>query len=231
MVLHDVAEHIVQRLGMEVSHAATLASTFHTRRTSPTAAVGLQSQPRQGVTHIFEPKPTASSSKQDGGNSSACTPSSMQPVWSRRQLDKNLDHLQSLFTPPVLHKLLQRLHPDLLGCDLPAWHAFFQGLGFSPDGWHQVLAYSPEAILSNTPFTAGRAIMFLKSMGVTQDEVVSRIIPCYPQLLSMDEGVLEEAAAQLVRVGPPHMAPWPHAALANADGGREGDRVPPRRGQ
>ena len=56
----------------------------------------------------------------------------------------------------------------------------------------KVLRYSPGLLLragsadgaANTPYDAGSAIVFLKSYGWTDDDIVLRVLPCYPEVLA-----------------------------------------------
>lgn len=125
---------------------------------------------------------------------------SVPPDWEQR-LDEHLPHNLELLLEHFSHnqvaKLLSRIHPGLLAQDLAAWINFFQGLGATSDAFYVLLMYTPEAILRSTPYTAGRAIMSLKKLGFSQQDIIERVIPCYPDLLCLSQQQLEAAAAQL----------------------------------
>ena len=56
----------------------------------------------------------------------------------------------------------------------------------------------------NTPYNAGAVIVFLKSYGWTDDDVVSRVISCYPHVLAARPEQLQVRAQVLeVRRQPP----------------------------
>ncbi|GBF88961.1 hypothetical protein Rsub_01460 [Raphidocelis subcapitata] len=92
---------------------------------------------------------------------------------------------------------LARLAPRALAVDVPAWLEFLRP--WAPDGgelW-KLLRYHHEALAATSVFTAGRAILFLKSLGWTDADVARRLLPCHCALLAREEAELAAVVARL----------------------------------
>jgi hypothetical protein len=50
----------------------------------------------------------------------------------------------------------------------------------------KLLKYS-SSLLGNSPYSVGVCIMSLQSIGLSRDDILNRIIPCYPGVLSLSE--------------------------------------------
>ena len=98
--------------------------------------------------------------------------------------------------------LRQAATQGLLDCsDINAWREFFVGgLGLADSAFFKLLRYSSGTLSTVTPFAAGQAIMILRRLGFLDSDLFDRVLPVYPQLLSLTEEQKDEALELL--------APW-----------------------
>lgn len=144
----------------------------------------------------------------------------------------NLELLSTRYAPSQVSELFFQARPDLLdGTDLAVWLDFLvAGLGMSPAAFLQLLRYSPEALLGNTPYAAGHAVLLLRGLGFSEQQVLDLILPVYPRLLSLTReqrdaaigalalldptGGPPEAAVDMIRQCPSFLLPDVHGPLA-----------------
>ncbi|KXZ55490.1 hypothetical protein GPECTOR_2g1039 [Gonium pectorale] len=94
---------------------------------------------------------------------------------------------------------LVRTQPELLTVALGEWYQFLTGYGLTDEGVWKVLRHCPRLLLgpeggtANTPYNAGAAIVFLKSYGWTDEAVLERVLPCYPEVLAARPEQLQAA--------------------------------------
>mmetsp|Transcript_8144 Transcript_8144/g.17452 ORF Transcript_8144/g.17452 Transcript_8144/m.17452 type:complete len:264 (+) Transcript_8144:106-897(+) len=118
------------------------------------------------------------------------------------QLSANLDLLCACYPSGSVLKLILGSEPILLAQDLPAWFRFFvEGYGMKQEDFYLLMRHSPSVLLGNTPFTAGSSLLFLRTWGISDEDVVQRIIPYYPQVLAMGEERLKAVVDQLMAPG------------------------------
>ena len=126
--------------------------------------------------------------------------------------EANLKLLSASYMPSQVSDLVGRAQPGLLdGTDLAAWLDFLvAGLGMSPDAFFRLIRHSPQALLGNTPYVAGHAVLLLRSLGFSEQQVLDRILPVYPRLLSLTREQRDAALAALALLdpaeGPPEAA-------------------------
>ncbi|GLC40784.1 hypothetical protein PLESTB_000023100 [Pleodorina starrii] len=163
-------------------------------------------------------------------------------------LATNLNFLRTIYRPHLIAKLVSR-RPEVFTAQLAEWHQFLTGYGLDDEGVWKVLRYSPGLLLRrrqdseegddggggggdvNTPYNAGAAIMWLKSYGWTDEEVVARLLPCYPEVLAATTEQMQaameflrsrsfddEAITRMVRTFPPLLvAPYNEPLLQLID--------------
>ncbi len=84
--------------------------------------------------------------------------------------------------------------------DLQSWTGFLvSGLGMKSDAFLRLLLHCPEALLESTPYDMGRAVQQLRRLGVvsTDEDLLDRIVPCYPMLLATPPAQVGGAAERL----------------------------------
>ena len=109
-------------------------------------------------------------------------------------MDCDVGATQTGLRPTAMQGLLDR-------SDINAWREFFVGgLGLTDNAFFKLLRYSPGALSSVSPFAAGQAIMILRRLGFSDTDLFDRLLPIYPQLLSLTENQKDEALELL--------APW-----------------------
>ena len=98
---------------------------------------------------------------------------------------------------------------DLFGLsDIGSWREFLVvGLGLSDTMFYKLLRFSPGSLLDSSPFEAGKAIMILKGLGYSEVDLLDRVLPVYPELLTLTQEQCDEALALL--------APWAEVQCEN----------------
>ncbi|EFJ45985.1 hypothetical protein VOLCADRAFT_93752 [Volvox carteri f. nagariensis] len=116
--------------------------------------------------------------------------------------------MKAVFKPRHIVKLLSR-RPEIFTTPLEEWYQFLAGVlggdkrgaadddtsaatadgatgsGGSSDGSGDCnIIVAGKAAAFNTPYNAGAAIMFFKSYGWTDQEVIRQLLPCYPEVLA-----------------------------------------------
>ncbi|KAG2501742.1 hypothetical protein HYH03_000242 [Edaphochlamys debaryana] len=146
----------------------------------------------------------------------------------------NLDFLRSSkYKPRAVAKLVRR-QPELVTSStttVAEWHQFLTGYGLSEEAAWKVLTYSGRKLLAsavdgtpNSPFNAGQAILFLKGYGWTDEDIISRVMACYPEVLAATpeqlqavvdalraQGFDDEDIRRVVLTFPPLLAGGPYS--------------------
>jgi hypothetical protein len=112
---------------------------------------------------------------------SEVTPDDLQLI-----IDPNLSLLKGLApTDQTLTKLVCN-KPRLLAVPLSSWYTFLSSYGLSDNQVWDLLDNQPGVMLQGSIYAAGKAIMFLKSLGWSDLEINLVIVPSYPHILRMD---------------------------------------------
>ena len=86
--------------------------------------------------------------------------------------------------------------------DLSSWFDFFvTGLGVPHATFYRLCRYSPKALQDSSPYAAGAAIVLMRGLGISQQEIVDRILPCYPGLLTLTIEQRDSALEALASCG------------------------------
>eukprot|EP00879_Flechtneria_rotunda_P013688 GHRR01014298.1.p1 GENE.GHRR01014298.1~~GHRR01014298.1.p1 ORF type:complete len:242 (+),score=41.25 GHRR01014298.1:206-931(+) len=91
--------------------------------------------------------------------------------------------LQQLVDPPQLQKLIVS-HPEVLYSALHTWVDFLTGYGLQHSDISRLLLACPELFTSSNVYDAGRTLLFFKQLGWKDTDILSRIVPYYPNLLA-----------------------------------------------
>eukprot|EP00879_Flechtneria_rotunda_P004528 GHRR01004783.1.p1 GENE.GHRR01004783.1~~GHRR01004783.1.p1 ORF type:complete len:226 (+),score=48.88 GHRR01004783.1:297-974(+) len=101
------------------------------------------------------------------------------------EVASNLSVLGSL-APAKQVRSLVLSNPQLLTLPLESWVDFFSHYGLSTSEFWRLLCSNPSVLLHGSVFSAGRAIMFLKTLGWTELEISTIMIPFHAVILQMD---------------------------------------------
>ena len=113
----------------------------------------------------------------------------------------NLDLLRRHYTVGQLAALSDALI-TLDKTDLSSWFDFFvTGLGVPHATFYRLCRYSPKALQDSSPYAAGAAIVLMRGLGISQQEIVDRILPCYPGLLTLTIEQRDSALEALASCG------------------------------
>ncbi len=109
----------------------------------------------------------------------------LTPTPDQQQAEANLQLLRSIYTKDAVIKLLSH-QPQLLTGATRDWVEFLQGYGVGKQDLFRALMYSSKSLLQGSTYNAGQVILFLKqSMGFSDQEIIDRVMLCYPELLTL----------------------------------------------
>jgi hypothetical protein len=100
-------------------------------------------------------------------------------------VDPNMALLRDLAPSEQITKLVCT-KPKLLAMPLSSWYQFLSTYGLSDNQVWDVLSNSTSVMLQGSIYQAGKAIMFLKSLGWSDLEINVVIIPGHAHILKMD---------------------------------------------
>lgn len=120
----------------------------------------------------------------------------LNPASDEQQAEANLQLLRSIYTRDAVIKLLSH-QPQLLTGATRDWVEFLQGYGVGKQDLFRALMYSSQSLLQGSTYNAGQVILFLKqSMGYSDQEIIDRVMLCYPELLTLS---LEQEIEPMVK--------------------------------
>mmetsp|Transcript_31997 Transcript_31997/g.71088 ORF Transcript_31997/g.71088 Transcript_31997/m.71088 type:complete len:243 (+) Transcript_31997:157-885(+) len=76
--------------------------------------------------------------------------------------------------------------PQLLTAELPLWYTFLTEYGAPKNIVAKVATEHPDLLVHTSIHTAGCTILFFKSMGWRNEQIIRRLIAYYPYLLARD---------------------------------------------
>eukprot|EP00877_Chromochloris_zofingiensis_P003916 jgi/Chrzof1/13525/Cz08g00300.t1 len=116
-------------------------------------------------------------------------------------VDPNLALLRQLGTSDQVKHLVCS-QPRLLGLPLRSWFEFFTQYGLNKRQIWKLMQGSPCLMLQGSVYQTGQAIAFLKSVGYSDLEINTIIIPSHPHILHMDvETQLQPVLQYLLQQG------------------------------
>jgi hypothetical protein len=93
-------------------------------------------------------------------------------------------------------------NPQVLSLPVGDWRAFFEGYGLGKEALWKCFKYSSKHLANSDVYTAGAAIGWLKQLGPWTDaDISSRLIPCYPEVLSTSTSILQQLVDNLKQLG------------------------------
>lgn len=111
----------------------------------------------------------------------------------------NIDLLQKLYTVENVKRLVVA-SPEILQHSLREWWGFFSKYGLSKEDFFALLRHSPRMLDGVTVFGAGNAFLFLKKWGWTNQDIIDRLMTCYPEILRLDVKKMQKVVDRLHRL-------------------------------
>uniref|UniRef100_A0A7S0RGQ5 Uncharacterized protein n=1 Tax=Chlamydomonas leiostraca TaxID=1034604 RepID=A0A7S0RGQ5_9CHLO len=96
---------------------------------------------------------------------------------------------------------LLKYHPELEDIDLESWLSFLNAYGIQKHLFVKMLSTNPDLFVRGSLFNAGRAMMFLQSLGLSARDISAHVIPRCGDLLLLDVEARIKPVAAFLRAG------------------------------